>query len=482
MSWSFLLGYLGLQLALSLWLSRRIGSETDYFTGGRRLGTGFIAFSLFATWFGAETCLGSSGAIYESGLSGARADPFGYSLCLLLLGLLLAVPLWRGKYMTLGDLYRARFGPGVERLAVLVLVPSSLIWAAAQVRAFGQVVSTTMELDVTVAIYASAAFVVAYTFFGGLLGDVYTDVVQGVILALSLLVMLFVSFEALGGVGAALEKVEPQRWSLLGAGESIWEQLDRWSIPIMGSLVAQELIARVAASKSARTAQRAAYMACFIYLLIGSSPVLLGLMGPSLVPALEDPEQLLPALAQRLLPNLWYALFSCALISAILSTIDSILLASSALLSHNLVVPMLRLETERARLMSARVLVVATGVFSLIVALYAEGVYELVETASAFGTAGVLVTTLMALYLPFGGKRAAAASLIAGLVTTPLAEFVLELPAPFLASVATALVTYLLVAKFEPPVARLPLPSTATVSSGAGRAEPGGELIGKSVH
>jgi Na+/proline symporter len=118
---------------------------------------------------------------------------------------------------------------------------------------------------------------------------------------------------------------------------------------------------------------------------------------------------------------------------------------------------MLRLQSDRARLVSARVLVVITGVFSLIVALYAEGVYELVETASAFGTAGVLVTTLTALYLPLGGKRAAAASLVAGLVTTPIAEYALELPAPFLASVVAALVTYLLVAKLEPPITRKPV-------------------------
>src|SRR5690606_14893934 len=261
---------------------------------------------------------------------------------------------------------------------------------------------------------------------------------------------LYVSFRALGGVGPALEQVEAQRWSLFTTGESVWVQLDRWSVPIMGSLVAQELIARVSASKSAGTARRAAYIACLLYLVIGACPVLLGLLGPSLVPALDDPEQLLPALAQRLLPKLWYALFSCALISAILSTIDSILLASSALLSHNLVVPLLRLESERARLVSARVLVVLTGGFALIVALYAEGVYELVETASAFGTAGVLVTTLFALYLPVGGQRAATASLVAGLVTTPLAEYGFGLPAPFLTSVAAALITYLVLAKLEP--------------------------------
>ncbi len=449
MSVWFLLLYLGAQLGFSLWLSRRIKSEGDYFVAGRQLGTGWVAFSLFATWFGAETCLGSSGAVYESGLSGARADPFGYGLCLLLLGVFLAARLWRGGFMTLGDLYRQRFGVGVERLAVLVLVPSSLIWAAAQIRAFGQVVSATMSIDVTLAIYLSAVFVVAYTFFGGLLGDVFTDLVQGLILSVSLIVILVAAVSAVGGPAAALQSIDSERWSLLGPDESLFEQLDRWSVPILGSLVAQELIARVVASKSADTAQRASFWACGIYLALGASPIVLGLIGPSLVPTLEDPEQLLPTLAQRLLPSFLFAVFSCALISAILSTIDSILLAVAALLSHNLIVPLLGVTSDRGRLLWGRGFVVATGAIALIIALYAEGVYDLVETASAFGTAGVLVTTLIALFSGYGGPAAATTALIAGLVTTPIAEYLLELPAPFLSSVAVALISYTAVATLE---------------------------------
>ncbi len=456
MSWWFLLSYLAIQLLVGLWLTRRISSEQDYFAGGRKLATGWVAFSLFATWFGAETCLGASGAIYESGLSGGRADPFGYCLCLFLLGVFLAPRLWRGGYLTLGDLYRERFGQGIERLVVLVLVPSSLIWAAAQIRAFGQVVSATMDLDVTLAIYLSAAFVIAYTTFGGLLGDVFTDFVQGIILAFSLIVMLVVGVGEAGGVGEALSVVEPTRWSMLPQGENVWEQLDRWSIPIMGSLVAQELIARVAASKSERVARRASYWACGLYLVVGMSPVFLGLLGPHLVSGLEDPEQLLPTLSNRLLPKFWAAVFSCALISAILSTIDSILLASAALLSRNLISPALGLRDEKSRLFVARTLVVFTGIFALVVALYAEGVYELVEAASAFGTAGVLVTTLAALYFQRGGAKAAGAALMVGLVTTPIAEYGLSLPAPFLASVAAALVTYVVMAHREQPVALTP--------------------------
>src|SRR6187549_2732113 len=97
----FLLVYLGLQVLMSAWVSRGIRSEDDFLVAGRRISTPLLAVSMFATWFGAETCLGSSGAVYTSGLSGARADPLGYSLCLLLMGLLLAARLWKGGFITL---------------------------------------------------------------------------------------------------------------------------------------------------------------------------------------------------------------------------------------------------------------------------------------------------------------------------------------------------------------------------------------------
>ena len=127
--------YLLVQLAVGVAVSRRIATESDYLIAGRRLGVGLAAFSIFATWFGAETVVGAAGAIYSDGLSGGSADPFGYGLCLIVLGIAIAAPLWRRRYTTFGDLFRDRFGLGVERLAVLLMVPTSVIWAAAQIRA-----------------------------------------------------------------------------------------------------------------------------------------------------------------------------------------------------------------------------------------------------------------------------------------------------------------------------------------------------------
>ncbi len=131
------ISYVLLQLAIGLYVSRRTSTEADYLLAGRRLGYFMATMSIFATWFGAETCIGSSSAVYEEGLAGSRADPFGYTICLLFMGLVFAVPLYRRQLTTLGDLFRQRYGGGVEKIAVVVIVPSSVIWAGAQIHAFG---------------------------------------------------------------------------------------------------------------------------------------------------------------------------------------------------------------------------------------------------------------------------------------------------------------------------------------------------------
>ena len=184
-----------------VWVSRRIATEDDYLVGGRRFGYTLATFSIFATWFGAETVIGSAGEVYSGGLSLASAEPFGYALCLILMGALLAKPLWNRGLTTLADLYRSRFGVGIERLAAIVLIPTSVLWAAAQVRAFGSVIALVGEINLTVGIGVAAVFTIAYTTFGGLLADAVTDVLQGVVLVAGLLLLLVLVVGRVGGAG-----------------------------------------------------------------------------------------------------------------------------------------------------------------------------------------------------------------------------------------------------------------------------------------
>jgi Na+/proline symporter len=443
--------YLVVQFAIGMLVSRRIASESDYLVAGRRLGVTLAAFSIFATWFGAETVVGAAGSIYSDGLSGGSADPFGYGLCLLVLGIAVAAPLWRRKYTTFGDLFRERYSPGVERLAVLLMVPTSVLWAAAQIRAFGQVVSASSDLEVNVAITAAAAFVVVYTVAGGLLADVVTDFVQSIGVVVGLVILFLVVGGANGGIAALVSQIDVERLELFSTADATpLELVEAWAVPVCGSLLAVELLSRILGCKSAATARNATLIGAGLYLTVGIIPVTLGLAGPTLVPGLEEPEQLVALLAKQHLSTVVYVLFAGALISAILSTVDSCLLAAASLVSHNLVVPLSPKLTEREKVLTARLGVAVFGGIAYVIALHAGGIYELVATASAFGSAGIFVVGLFGLFGRIGGAASAYAALAAGVLVWAAGEYWLQWSTPYITAVAAALAAYLLAA----PLAR----------------------------
>jgi Na+/proline symporter len=431
--------------------SRKIKSEQDYLLAGRKLGPGLVFFSVFATWFGAETCIGAAGEAYSSGLSAVRADPFGYAVCLLFMSLVLAVPLWKSGFTTLGDLFRERFGPRAEKVAVLVMVPSSVMWAGAQVRAFGQVLTNASGapdaqnawLMTTVA----AGVVIIYTTVGGMLADAYSDLIQGIVLITGLVLILVFAFTS--GDMAHLSAIDASHLALVAPGESFLDVAESWAVPILGSLVAQELVSRVIAARSPEVARNASLLAVPFYLAIGVIPVVVGLLGSALTPDIADPEHVLPATAARYFGPVLMVVFQGAIVAAILSTVDTTLIASGSLVAHNLYLPLRKDASDAHKVFANRLAVAGFGVIAYALALSSDSVYELVEAASAFGSAGILVCTLFGLFSKLGGEKTALATLVTGVGVYAIQQHLLHSTHPFLSSVASALAVYVVGALLE---------------------------------
>lgn len=445
MNWLLLaiLGYLAVQIAIGAVVAPRIRTEEDYLVAGRRLGYPLTIFSIFATWFGAETMLASSARAHTEGLVLTTAEPFGYGLCLVLLGLVFAVPLWNRKLTTFADFFRQRFSPGVERITALILVPSSILWAAAQLRGFGHVLTTVTSLDTGAAVAIAAGFCVAYTMMGGLLADAITDLLQGIVLIIGLAVLAVAVVLARGGVGPTLAVLGSARigFAAPGAVVSPLGVLEEWAIPICGSVVAAEMISRVIAARSPAVARNGAVIAGGAYIAVGLVPLFIGLASAGIHTPLEATEQFLPALAQRLLPAAFYVVFAGGLISAILSTVDTILLVTSGLVSHNLIAPALGITDERRKLLMARTGVVVFGAVSWVLAVRAQGIAALVESASSFGSAGVLVVLTGGLFTARGGPMTATVTLL-GALAVYLAGAWGGAPYPFITSLASAAALY----------------------------------------
>lgn len=444
--------YLAAQIGVGFWVSRRIRNEADYVVAGRSLGPLLVSATVFATWFGAEACVGAAGQVYAHGLRSVSSDPFGYGFAVVLFGLVVATPLYRTGILTLADLFRQRYGATVERVVAILLIPGSLLWASAQIRAFGQILSSTLGFDVTPSIFVAASVSVFYTSLGGMLADAYTDLIQGGALLVGLVVLTVIAFASASpeAIDAAFTFVDTHE------SISIFETVEAWAIPIIGSLMAQELASKTLAARSETVARRATVGAGLLYLVVGIIPVALGALARVELPGLEEGDQVLPAFAAHHLGTIGQLIFVGALLSAVLSTVDSALLVAGSVFAHNFVGPVSGGRVDPLAL--ARRSVVAFGALATFFAIVGESVHDLVYEASAFASAGFVVCGLFALFTKTGGARTAMATLVVGTVAYILFAHVLHVDAPYVSALAVSLLTFVSGAVVERLAVRVPQP------------------------
>ena len=121
----FVIIYWIISVAIGLYAAKFVHNSKDFAVAGRAMPMYIVTATVFATWFGSETVLGIPATFLKEGFSGVIADPFGSSLCLILVGLFFARPLYRMNLLTIGDYYRKRFSRPVEMLTTLCIVIST---------------------------------------------------------------------------------------------------------------------------------------------------------------------------------------------------------------------------------------------------------------------------------------------------------------------------------------------------------------------
>lgn len=441
--------YVLLQFCIGAWLSRGMRSDTDYIVAGRSLSLPLVMFPVFATFFGSEALTATSAAVYETGLSGALVDPFCYGAAIILVGLFLAARLRERELITFADLFRNRFSPGVERLVVLVLLPGSLFWAAAQIRVFGVMLNSTAGMGLAQGLVFAALAVGIYSIVGGLLADAVTDMVQGLVVMLGLLVMAYVVSGALGDKGVSLAAIPAERWTWLGDDVTPLALLEKIAVPVCGTIVAVELISRFLGAKTSAIAAWGTVLGGVLYIAFGLLPIYLGFAGTLLMPGLRESEEIVPKLAEMYLHGALYVLFVGAIISAVLSTVHATLHAPASQVSHNLLARVWPDLGARQRLVAVRAVVAGLTVVAYLLATTSETIKELVETASAFGSAGVFVALMFGIFTRYGGAMSATAAILMGIVVWAWCKYVWDLPTPYLLALVAALSAYVIAAVVE---------------------------------
>jgi Na+/proline symporter len=411
--------YVAAMFAIAIWAKGRIHSQEDYLVAGRRLPLSLAWATLFATWFGAGTLLTATDEVRAQGLRAAALEPIGAGLCLVVAGLVYARRLWALKILTLPDFYGRRFGTRAEIVASLIMVPGYFGWIAAQFVALAGVLELYWGIPPATGILLVAVVGTGYTLIGGMWSVTLTDAVQLVILlfglvalAVSALVQLGDGAGVLAGFERLIEATPPERRVLIPT-DNLAELVGWLSvlvIAMLGNIPGQDLAQRIFASKSARVAAQACLLAGVLYIVFGMAPVLSAL-ATDLIGGASRESATVALLASLLLSPWLGMLFVLALTSAVLSTIDSAILAPGSVLSHNI---FRRLWPRVSPLALARYGVLVVALASLGFAYLGESAYALLETAYAIGLVGLFVPLTLGLMSRRGHARAAFASMITG--------------------------------------------------------------------
>ena len=213
--------------------------------------------------------------------------------------------------------------------------------------------------------------------------------------------------------------------------------------------MAQELVGRVVASRSEKVAFNSCMRAGTIYFFVGLIPVVIGLLGVTFMPNLADPETIMPQLAKNHLSSIGYVIFIGALVSAILSTVDSTLLSVSALFSHNIILPSMSGATEKQKIVLARGGVIISGLIAYGIAFTSDSIVGLVELASSLGGPSILVMTSIALFVKKGNATNAMIAFIGSIVAWVVSHFVFEIEFPVMLTIVVCGASYFLSLPFS---------------------------------
>lgn len=411
--------YVVIMYALAFAVQGRIHSTEDFLVAGRRLPLSLAWATLLATWFGAGTLLASTDEVRRAGLQRAALEPFGAGCCLIIAGLFFAKPLWNMGLLTLSDFFRRRFGPKAELLSACIMVPTYFGWVAAQFVALAGILELFFGLDLRLGILLVALVGVGYTLLGGMWSVTLTDAVQ---IALVLVGLVYLGLSALAGLADGhpwlgllrlLRETPPEMLRPIptDSARAFFGWVSLFLVGALGNIPGQDLTQRVFASRSASVARRACILAGCAYVSFGLIPVMLGLVARLAIPDSVD-RAVLPALAGLFLSPTGAVIFTVAVISAVLSTIDSAILSPASVLAQNVFERVNRGRIASLTLNRIAVLVVAAA--SLGMAYMGETAYSLLEDAYELPLVGLFVPLTLGLYGTPRGQTPAVASMVVG--------------------------------------------------------------------
>lgn len=429
--------YLFMLLGIGLWSARSSnqGSE-EYFLGGRRLGPWVISMSEKASESSGFMTAGLPGEAYSSGLSAAWNAVS--SLFSILNWVFFAKPIRRLSELlnslTVPDFLSSRYrdDSNVMRIiSIIVMTVFQTVYICAQFIAFGVLFEVVLGIDFAVGVVVGGIITILYTVVGGFFAVTLTDFIQGLLMAFAFVVLPIVGILKVGGFNQM--------------GYVITEQMGSDFLkPFFGSPVltlagiiaiisylfigvgfngAPHVLIRYMALRNTRDVKKIAIIGIIWMMIAYYGAVLIGLSGLALFPGIENPEQIFPLMAMELLPWWMAGVLIAAALSALMSSIDSMLLIASSSIAEDLWNKVFYKGqlSEKSTIRVSQISTVLLGVISIIIAL---NPLDSVFWLAVFAWAGLATCFGPPIILSLFWKNVTKAGAITGMIVGPLVTII----------------------------------------------------------
>lgn len=464
--------------AIAVWSMRGISSTADFLLGSRRFGAFSTAISAAASARSASSMVGQAGLAFLMGFQALwivfAATLLEYLAMLYIMGPKLRRFSSRRDAITIPEYLEARFRDSRNVLRVacaLAFIVFMIAYIVAQYVGMSFTITQVLNLPLGPSIVLAAVFTGAYTIVGGYRAVVYTDVMQGVMMVMAMLVVPYLAWSAAGGldnVVATLDRIG-------GAGLS--GVVGSAGLPFaMGMLFAglgafgnPHIVVRYMSIRSTNDLKVAAFVNLIFNVIISWGGIMLGLAGRVLYEdvsrlPLQNSEMIFFEVSRTMIPNefvlgmMWAGVFA-----AMMSSADSMMMVVTSSVTRDLYEKTLKAGQavkESTLVAMNRVVVLAVVLISLVLTFFLEKSALAIALFAWGGLGGALgPVVVLSLWWRRMTKWGALSGLIAGMAMAVLWRLTPDLRAiltyealpAFLTSLAVAWVVSLLTTPAEDP-------------------------------
>jgi SSS family solute:Na+ symporter len=410
--------YSAAQIALGLWIGRRVQTSKDFFVAGRRLGPGLIFSTMLAANIGAGSTVGATALGYRDGLAGVwwvGSAAIGSIVLALWIGPAIRRLAAEHDFRTVGDFLEFRYGVTVRTAIAALLWVGAIFILAGQLIAIATILNAIVGVPTAAGCALGGLLITIYFTAGGLLTSAWVNVVQLAVKLAGFALALPLALAAVGGWSAVREmQPTPDYWHLWQGGRSGLIYL-----AMLGPafVISPGLLQKIYGARDDRAVRLGVGANAIGLALYAMVPIVMGMIARLRFPDLESPQLALPTLLLHGVPAVVGGIGLAAVFSAELSAADAVLFMLTTSLSQDFYKRFVNAgATDGQVLRVTRITGVIAGALGVLVAIVAEDVVDALSIFYTLMAVGLFVPILAGLSGTRASRAGALASIVAGVL------------------------------------------------------------------